>query len=178
MVNIVIINGLGGCGKSTFAEMCTKYCNENKRAIVAELSTVDYVKIVARLCGWDGSKSEKDRIFLSDLKKAFAKWNNIPIKYVFDQINDIISKEKTKKNYLFFVNSREPDDIKEIIELAKLKGYKALTVKLERPNQNVNEVPELINDIVNMKADHTIVNSGELQDLQNKAISFVENLIH
>ena len=41
--------------------------------MVSELSTVDFVKEVARICGWKGKKDKKDREFLHDLKEAHGK---------------------------------------------------------------------------------------------------------
>lgn len=42
---IVVINGSGGCGKSTFIRSCIDYgLKSGKNIIVMELSTVDYVK--------------------------------------------------------------------------------------------------------------------------------------
>ena len=60
---IVIINGSGGCGKSTFIKLCRDICDQLKGKTVIELSTVDYVKEVAQYCGWDGSKTELKRAF-------------------------------------------------------------------------------------------------------------------
>ena len=62
MKNIIIINGTGGSGKDTFVEFVSKYSK------VFNFSSVDKVKEVARVIGWSGTKSEKDRKFLSDLK--------------------------------------------------------------------------------------------------------------
>ena len=59
---IIVINGTGGCGKTTFVELTQKYGK------VINFSSVDKVKEVAKLIGWDGKKTEKDRKFLSDLK--------------------------------------------------------------------------------------------------------------
>ena len=50
---IFITNGMARCGKDTFA----KFLND----IVPTLkySSIDKVKDIARLCGWDGGKTEK-----------------------------------------------------------------------------------------------------------------------
>lgn len=68
---IVIINGTGGSGKDTFVQFCSKY---NK---VMNFSSIDKVKEIARLIGWDGKKTEKDRKFLSDLKKLTTEYNDM-----------------------------------------------------------------------------------------------------
>ena len=61
------------CGKDTFA----KFLND----IVPTLkySSIDKVKDIAKLCGWDGGKTEKDRKFLSDLKVLLEEYNNLPM---------------------------------------------------------------------------------------------------
>jgi len=50
---IVVINGTGGSGKDTFVEFCSKYGK------VMNFSSVDKVKEVARVIGWDGKKNRK-----------------------------------------------------------------------------------------------------------------------
>ena len=59
---IVIINGTGGSGKDTFIDFVKKH------AKVVNVSSVDFVKEVATLAGWQGEKSKEARKFLSDLK--------------------------------------------------------------------------------------------------------------
>ena len=62
MKHIIIINGCGGVGKDTFVNMCAKYTS------VVNYSSVKEIKEIAKYIGWDGSKEERDRKFLSDLK--------------------------------------------------------------------------------------------------------------
>ena len=52
MVQIIVINGMPGCGKTTFEEYCLK-----KLAPYADmLSTVTFVKEIAEKCGWNGTE--------------------------------------------------------------------------------------------------------------------------
>lgn len=55
---IIIINGTGGSGKDTFVDFCSKYGN------VMNFSSIDKVKEIASLIGWNGKKAEKDCKFL------------------------------------------------------------------------------------------------------------------
>ena len=60
---IIVINGQGGVGKDTFIDILNK-----KGLKIANVSSVDGVKELARMVGWNGAKEDKDRKFLSDLK--------------------------------------------------------------------------------------------------------------
>ena len=58
MKKILIINGSGGSGKGTFVECLSKY------ARLEYSSIADTAKEIAIKLGWDGSKTDKDRLFL------------------------------------------------------------------------------------------------------------------
>lgn len=64
---IFVINGPARTGKDTFVNI---YREERKKDLVYtyNISTVDFVKTIAKECGWDGTKDEKNRKFLSNLK--------------------------------------------------------------------------------------------------------------
>ncbi len=116
MSKIVVINGSGGVGKSTFISLCNQV---DPRVI--ETSTVDFVKEVARFAGWNGVKNEKSRKLLSDLKDALEEFDEIPNKKVDDFI-------KSHPNNIIFVNAREPENIKYYVE-----KYNAKTVLVRNP---------------------------------------------
>lgn len=176
-VYMVIINGLGGTGKSTFIKMCKDYAGINHPdMLVEELSLVDYVKRVASMCGWEGKKDQKDRIFLSDLKKAFEKWNNMPIKYVFYSVSRALSWDQYS-TYMVFINSREPNDIKKLLKNAQKMGYHSTVLLMTNKNVENNEVPELVEGINSIEYDVTINNDGNLEALKTKAGKFVEFLL-
>ena len=118
MIKIVVVNGRPGCGKTTFEKICIEYCYhkivpgflENDRVLVDICSTVDIVKEIAATAGWDGTKTEKNRKFLSDLKALLAEWNDIPVQSIIKRIGEI---EKLCKNVdvILMVDSREPNEI-------------------------------------------------------------------
>ena len=88
--NIIVINGTGGSGKDTFVEYVSKY------AKVYNFSSVDKVKEIAKLIGWTGTKTDKDRKFLSDLKKNNS--NNKSINVIKSINKRIINSKKIEKN--------------------------------------------------------------------------------
>ena len=69
---IFITNGMARCGKDTFA----KFLNEITPTM--KYSSIDKVKDIARLCGWEGGKTERDRKFLSDLKMLISEYSDLP----------------------------------------------------------------------------------------------------
>lgn len=182
MVRFVIINGLGGCGKSTFIELCQEYCNnpDNLKAhnwMVSELSTVDFVKEVAMICGWKGKKDKKDREFLHDLKEAMEKWDNIPNKKVLEDAEMII-KNYLGLNHLFFVNIREPESIERFSQLIMENGYEKPFKILIESNISSNEVDSIAQQINSVKYNRTYKNNGTLKDLADTAGDFIEEIIH
>lgn len=182
MVRFIIINGLGGCGKSTFIELCQEYCNnpDNLKAhnwMVSELSTVDFVKEVAIICGWKGKKDKKDREFLHDLKEAMEKWDNIPNKKVLEDAETII-KNYLGLNHLFFVNIREPESIERFSQLIMENGYEKPFKILIESNISSNEVDSIVQQINSVKYNRTYKNNGTLKDLADTAGDFIEEIIH
>ena len=56
---VFIINGSGGVGKDSFIEVVAK----TDKCAIGNYSSVSKVKEIAKIIGWDGSKSERDRKF-------------------------------------------------------------------------------------------------------------------
>ena len=161
---VIIINGPAGSGKTTFCE----YCIEEGKKIgidVANISTVDYVKEVAKFCGWDGSKSEKDRAFLSELKSALTKWNEIPNKKIKE-----ITDQRQKKNQLTFVHCREPQEIRKLVQLtnAQTLYFDNNRVKPISSNDSDKNVENYIYNIY-------LHNNWDLECLRELAKYFVED---
>ena len=57
MKYIFVVNGLPHSGKTEFENMVAKY------AQTEILSSVDFVKEVAKFAGWDGVKDDRGRLF-------------------------------------------------------------------------------------------------------------------
>ena len=145
--------------------------------MVSELSTVDFVKEVARICGWKGKKDKKDREFLHDLKEAMEKWDNIPNKKVLEDAENII-KNYLGLNHLFFVNIREPQSIESFSQLIMEQGYETPIKILMESNMSSNEVDSIVQEIKSIKYDKIYKNNGTLKDLANTAGDFIEEIIH
>ena len=145
--------------------------------MVSELSTVDFVKEVAKICGWKGKKDKKDREFLHDLKEAMEKWDNIPNKKVLEDAENII-KNYLGLNHLFFVNIREPQSIESFSQLVMEQGYETPIKILMESNMSSNEVDSIVQEIKSIKYDKIYKNNGTLKELANTAGDFIEEIIH
>ena len=66
MVQVVIINGMPTAGKSQFVE----YCLEKLGIWGREISTVDFVKDIAKQAGWNREKNLKN--------SAASEMRNLP----------------------------------------------------------------------------------------------------
>lgn len=167
-MHYVIINGKAGVGKDTFVELFRNYVGT---AFVKNISAVDQVKEAAKLFGWDGKKTPKNRKFLSDLKDLTDAWGDCSIKYI---VNSCESFKRELEMFdldsrgWVFIHCREP---KNIAELAEKLG--AITLYIER-----DILPELGNhadaNTTDYEYDYYISNDGTKEELEEKAKLFYQ----
>lgn len=157
MNKYVVINGKPSSGKDTVVKQCA-ILREN----VTNMSTVDFVKSVAKFCGWDGKKDARGRRFLSDLKDSMIRYDNIPLK-------NIVKNVSLLDNQTVFIHCREPDEI-EKLKLAL--NAKTLFIK----NDNVKDVAQnhADSEVEHYKYDYVLDNSGSLGDLIMEADLFLK----
>lgn len=156
MTNIFVINGTGGSGKSTFVSYCKSF-NPNVR----EISTVDHVKTVATLAGWDGVKDERGRRFLADIKDAMDRYDELSKKNVDKVI-------EANPNHIYFINARSPEDIEYFC-----KKWGALSVLITNPRISPITSNHADAKVLEYKYDFVIKNDGDLEWLEKKAEFFM-----
>lgn len=178
-MKVVIINGIAGSGKDTFVTMCGDILGARR---ILNISTVDFVKEVAEFCGWDGTKTPKNRKFLSDLKDLLIEWDNIPFNKVVDVIDDwayeCIAEGKYEQS-LVFVHCREPKEIEKFVEHYNIDDKNIVTTLLIRRGvaENVQQINHADNDVLNYSYDYTIYNDSNLSWLYNEARVFLQNYL-
>ena len=165
-----IVNGSGGAGKDTFVKFCQDLVAPG---MSLNISTVDDVKAVAKTCGWDGGKSNKDRAFLSGLKQLLHNYNDFPHRMTLKRIEEfqayLKSYDQNTENAVVFIHCREP----EAIERLK-KELDATTVLIRRPSLENLEYGNASDDgVERYDYDYTINNDGTLDDLRHWAIAFL-----
>ncbi|MBR1988233.1 MAG: hypothetical protein IKA36_04230 [Clostridia bacterium] len=112
----IVINGVGGCGKDTLVKFTSKYF------WVKNVSSITPIKNIASVIGWDGSKDEKSRKFLSDLKKLTTDYNDYTLNYLLREQKDFLSSPEE----IMFVHIREPEEIAKFVSNSLLKTYTLL----------------------------------------------------
>ena len=122
---LIVINGKGGVGKDTLCEFASRHFKTRN------ISSVTPIKEIAKTGGWKGEKDAKARKMLSDLKKVFTEYNELPTRYVCEQYEDFL---KTDEDILF-VHIREPKEIEKLKNALPGK-CKALLVTRKSYSQN------------------------------------------
>lgn len=159
-------NSVGGSGKDTWASLLNKYIPTLKYSIV------DLPKEAAKVLGWDGGKTEKDRRFLSDIMDLSTGYNDAP----FNDVLSLVTVFKNSKDYIEYkaliIDMRDPKDIARAVET-----FGAETILIRNPNVKKIESNHADRDVENYKYDYIIENDGTLEQLERVAKLFVCDVI-
>lgn len=163
--HIFIINGSGGVGKDTFCNLVDEVSNGQ----VYSYSSVNLVKKVAEMCGWNGAKEEHDRKFLSDLKDLLTKYNDAPFKNTCEVIDKFLVGNSFS---ILFIHIREPIEIKRVVDkYPQVKTILVCNMRVENITSNHADA-----EVYNYDYDYTIHNDGSLDCLKEMAESFYQQL--
>ena len=157
---IFITNGMARSGKDTFADFL------NDIIPTFKYSAIDRVKMIARLCGWDGGKSEKDRKFLSDLKMLTTEYSDL----AFASIRDKIFKfyDKDKEHSIMLIDIREPEEIERV-----KKAFRAKTILIKNDRVLLITSNPADANVFNYTYDYVVCNNGTLDEFREEVERFV-----
>lgn len=171
-IKTVIVNGLPGCGKTTFEEMCGFILGPYYR----RRSSVDKIKEIAKECGWNGEKDLRSRAFLSDLKKILTNFNDLPMKDLAWHIQEFQEELEyyciNPAKGVIFIDIREPEEIAR----AK-KEFDAVTLFIQRDavaSQETSNVSDA--NVHNYEYDYIVYNNGTYTELKEEAQKFLNFL--
>lgn len=166
MKHVYIVNGMGGCGKDTFARFLKKFVPGT-----VKFSSIDRVKIVAGFCGWSGGKTERDRKFLSDLKCLLTEYNDTPFEYIKSAVESWSRYDSTRA---ILIDIREPEEIARAV-----KEFNAKTILIH--NDRVPHIHSNMADanVFNYEYDFVIKNNGTFEEFEAniKRFAKMEGLI-
>lgn len=166
MKKIFVQNSVGGSGKDTWASLLNKYIPTLKYSIV------DLPKEAAKVLGWDGGKTEKDRRFLSDIMDLSADYNDAPFKDVLSLVTVFKNSKDYTEYKALIIDMRDPKDIARAVET-----FGAETILIRNPNVKKIESNHADRDVENYKYDYIIENDGTLEQLERVAKLFVCDVI-
>ena len=159
--HIVAINGTGGTGKDEFIKLCSKYTK------VSSISSMEKIKYVAKILGWSGEKTEKDRKFLADLKDISTLYNDMP----YDDIKQKINEFNVDDNNILFIKLREPKEIKKLV-----LEYNAKTLLIRRKNHKQITSNLADKNVENYDYDYVIENES-MEKFDESARKFVSEIL-
>ena len=164
MKKIYVLNGVGTSGKGTWVEFIGKYIPTYKYSIV------DLPKEAAKVLGWDGGKTEKDRKFLSDIMDLSTEYNDSPFRDVLSVVTDF--KNNLIEDEVLFIDMRDPKDIARAVET-----FGAETILIRNPSVEKIESNHADANVENYNYDYIIENDGTLEQLRAMAKFFVREII-
>lgn len=183
---VVIINGKPQSGKDTFCKYAQGYCDDDESANTLIISSVDPLKEMLTQLGWDGTKTDKIRDMLMDMKQLWVQNQDGPTMFLFNNILEF-HKAYTGEDNIVFVHIREPEEIKKLVNA--LTGFESMGIDVisllvirkggeDTPNQSAetrrSDDEALINSY---EYDVTINNDEDLIKLQELAAEFVDKLL-
>ena len=171
-MKVIIVNGRGGVGKDSFVNFFTETAGKQ---YVLNISTVDYIKDVARELGWRGDKDNLSRKFLSDLKDMATYWADKPFQDVLKRTEIFYNELQAygvEDNGFVFIHCREPKEIQRIKESFP---YLVFTLLIRRAGDK-NYGNHADDEVENYNYDFYIDNNSSLTDLSAAAQKFYNHI--
>ena len=126
------------------------------------------------MCGWDGTKTPKNREFLSNLKDLLTKWNDVPYQKISKEI-ELFKRRMESHSFnpdtegIVFIHCREPKEIARF-----LKEMNAYSLLLRRPSEESDDQSNHADaEVFDFNYDYTIYNDSTLSALEGQAVCFL-----
>lgn len=175
---IFIVSGKANSGKDTTCELINNYV-KLKGLNSVNLQFSSYIKMYAKtISGWDGKEDTKPRSLLQELGTEIIR-KNIDEKFFIKRIIGDI------KVYSYYCDVITISDARLPLEIDSINSEFENVYKLniQRPNfennLNCNErrhITEVALDNYN-DYDYVVVNDGTIEDLNNKVIKIIDEVI-
>ena len=162
----IVINGRGGVGKDTLCDFAAE------RFRVRNVSSVDPIKAIAREHGWNGEKDLRSRKFLSDLKRTFTEYNDLPNAFLQDQHTEFLACDEQ----IMFCHIREGEQIDAFKR--RMEGHLVLALLIRREGEDVTKHYGNVSDdeVENYPYDYFYDNNAPLEQTPEKFAAFLANI--
>lgn len=163
---VIIINGKGGAGKDTVCEIAAQHY----RAKI--ISAITPIKEIAYKGGWSGEKDKKSRKLLSDLKRAFIEYNDLPNQYLETEYQEFKQSDRD----ILFVHIRENDQIDGFRKRVSGKCV-TLLVRFPKIDESSEEYGNYSDDHVeDYRYDYYFLNDTTREELESNFLRFLHEL--
>ena len=163
---VIIINGAGGVGKDTLCSIAKKHFK------VRNISSVDPIKEIASICGWQGEKTDKARKFLSDLKMLTVNYNDFPTNWAKAQFENFLTTDEE----ILFVHIREPEEIRKYVNATCGKA-KALLVRGGERTRHTAYGNASDDGVENYTYDYYFVNDKSLEETEIAFVALMRDVL-
>lgn len=169
-LHVFIINGRPGAGKDTFV----KFLQDLYRNVYNH-STVDSIKKIYRICGWNGEKTRHDRKVLSDLKDYMSQKIDLSFYEISEKISELTKKaEVENEDLLLFIHIREPEEIARVIK--QFPGTQSILISRPKKGKKQNNSNHADANVNHFEYDHYIQNNEGLTEFKKTAAKFLETI--
>jgi len=163
---IIVINGKAQAGKDTLCDIVIKNYKAKKISSIAPFAKI------AKENGWDGVKDNKARKLLSDLKRAFAEFNDLPTTYLVQESEGFAAGDDD----ILFVHIRESDQISAFLD--RVKGLCAATTLLVTREGDTALLGNVSDDNVrDYRYEFEYNNIQELENVESDFLHFFEEML-
>ena len=163
----IVINGRGGVGKDTLCDFSAdRFCTRN-------VSSITPIKEIARAYGWNGEKDLRSRKFLSDLKRVFTDYNDLPTTYLLNEQKAFLESEQEE---ILFVHIRESDQIASFVQKA---AAPCITLLVRRDSEELAQCygNASDDDVENYTYDYYYDNNLPLEQTKQAFLALLEDIL-
>ena len=162
----IVINGAGGVGKDTLCDLAAKHFK------VLNISSITPIKEIAAQCGWDGTKDDKARKFLSDLKRICVEYNDYPTVWAKAHYDTFLESD----DEIMFVHIREGSEIEKFV---KATDGEAKTLLVRGGERMKKEVYGNVSDdeVENYSYDYYFTNDKSLEDAEKDFCALLSDIL-
>jgi|GEM_PF-280041 len=161
---VIIINGNGGVGKDTLCDLAGQSFK------VKSISAITPIKNIALEHGWKGEKDARARKFLSDLKRTFIDYNDLPYNYLMGEYKRFLEEEEE----ILFVHIREGEEIDKFKKDVKIP---CITLLIRRKAIQMNWGNESDDDVEKYRYNYCYNNDKSLSDAKTDFVGFLREVM-
>lgn len=163
---VLVINGAGGVGKDTLCDISKKHFK------IRNISTITPIKELAKMCGWDGSKDDRSRKFLADMKQLTVAYNDFPTNWAINIFREFMKNDEQ----ILFVHIREPEEIAKFVKATE--GFaKALLVRGGERMKKSHYGNAADDCVENYKYDYYFLNDKTLDEAEREFVKLLASIL-